>query len=275
MSSPLVSVALCTCNGEAYIEAQLASVLAQTHHDLDVVVVDDASTDRTTDIVEAVARRDPRVQLHRNPRRLGVNANFARAFGLCRGDFIAPCDQDDLWSAGKLEALLAAIGTADLAYGDSAIVDSAGVPTGKTLGGQRRMVHGKGNLALVFENSVSGHAALFRNGLAPRAMPFPEGVWYDGWMALAAVAPGGVVMHIGLQDWASEIDMRKLTLAEVTLLGTYTYSMMDLKATVAALSRGVFGSLEWVERRALADGAQAFQDLHHGRTASAKVVLQP
>ena len=94
-------------------------------------------------------------------------------------------------------------------------------------------------------------------------------------LALAAVAPGGVVMHIGLQDWASEIDMRKLTLAEVTLLGTYTYSMMDLKATVAALSRGVFGSLGWVERRALADGAQAFQDLHHGRTASAKVVLQP
>lgn len=94
-------------------------------------------------------------------------------------------------------------------------------------------------------------------------------------LALAAVAPGGVVMHIGLQDWASEIDMRKLTLAEITLLGTYTYSMMDLQATVAALSRGVFGGLEWVERRALADGAQAFQDLHQGRTASAKVVLQP
>jgi threonine dehydrogenase-like Zn-dependent dehydrogenase len=93
--------------------------------------------------------------------------------------------------------------------------------------------------------------------------------------ALAAVQPGGVVMHIGLQDWASEIDMRKLTLAEITLLGTYTYSMMDLRATVAALARGVFGDLSWVERRALSDGPQAFQDLHHGRTAAAKVVLQP
>ncbi len=93
--------------------------------------------------------------------------------------------------------------------------------------------------------------------------------------ALAAVAPGGVVMHIGLQDWASEIDMRKLTLAEITLLGTYTYSMMDLRATVAALARGVFGDLSWVERRPLDEGPQAFQDLHHGRTAAAKVVLQP
>lgn len=93
--------------------------------------------------------------------------------------------------------------------------------------------------------------------------------------ALAAVRPGGVVMHIGLQDWASEIDMRKLTLAEITLLGTYTYSMMDLRATVDALARGVFGDLSWVERRRLDDGPQAFQDLHHGRTAAAKVVLQP
>lgn len=93
--------------------------------------------------------------------------------------------------------------------------------------------------------------------------------------ALAAVRPGGAVMHIGLQDWASEIDMRKLTLAEITLMGTYTYSMLDLQATVAALERGAFGDLSWVERRPLTDGARAFDDLHHGRTASAKVVLQP
>jgi threonine dehydrogenase-like Zn-dependent dehydrogenase len=84
-----------------------------------------------------------------------------------------------------------------------------------------------------------------------------------------------VVMHIGLQDWASEIDMRKLTLAEITLLGTYTYSMADLRATVAALDRGVFGDLSWVARRPLADGAQAFDDLHQGRLAAAKVVLEP
>ena len=93
--------------------------------------------------------------------------------------------------------------------------------------------------------------------------------------ALAAVKPGGVVMHIGLQDWASEIDMRKLTLAEITLLGTYTYSQADLRATVAALTRGAFGDLSWVETRPLSEGAVAFADLHAGRTASAKLVLQP
>lgn len=93
--------------------------------------------------------------------------------------------------------------------------------------------------------------------------------------ALAAIKPGGVVMHIGLQDWASEIDMRKLTLAEITMIGTYTYSTADLRATVLALHRGVFGDLAWVEERRLGEGAAAFSDLHHGRTAAAKVVLRP
>ena len=84
--------------------------------------------------------------------------------------------------------------------------------------------------------------------------------------ALAAVRPGGVVVHVGLMDWASEIDMRKLTLAEITLIGTYTYSTADLNATVAALYRGAFGDLAWVEERSLADGAAAFADLDRGRT---------
>lgn len=93
--------------------------------------------------------------------------------------------------------------------------------------------------------------------------------------ALAAVKPGGVMMHVGLQDWSSEIDMRKLTLAEITLLGTYTYSTIDLQATVNLLARRAFGDLTWVEKRSLEEGAKAFDDLHYGRTASAKVLLKP
>jgi len=93
--------------------------------------------------------------------------------------------------------------------------------------------------------------------------------------ALAAVKPGGVVMHVGLQDWASEIDLRKLTLAEITLLGTYTYTTADLRATVQALHAGAFGDLSWVEERPLAEGARAFADLDGGRLAAAKVLLIP
>jgi len=93
--------------------------------------------------------------------------------------------------------------------------------------------------------------------------------------AIAAARPGGVVMHIGLQAWASEIDMRKITLAELTLLGTYTYTMMDMHVTVQALDRGSFGTLAWVETRALSDGPGAFADLAAGRVAAGKIVLLP
>ena len=93
--------------------------------------------------------------------------------------------------------------------------------------------------------------------------------------AFVAIKPGGVIMHIGLQDWSSEIDMRKLTLAEITLLGTYTYTTADLRATVDALHRGVFGDLSWVESRPLSLGQATFEDLDGGRLATAKALLIP
>ena len=93
--------------------------------------------------------------------------------------------------------------------------------------------------------------------------------------ALAAVKPGGVVMHIGLADWVSEIDMRKLTLAEISLIGSYTYSTANLRAAARALHEGAFGDLAWVEERPLAEGPQAFRDLDEGRAAAAKIILRP
>jgi len=93
--------------------------------------------------------------------------------------------------------------------------------------------------------------------------------------AFTAVKAGGAIMHIGLQDWASEIDMRKLTLGEITLMGAFIYTLADMRATVNLLRQGVFGDLAWVEKRSLGDGPAAFSDLHHGRTAAAKVLLKP
>lgn len=94
-------------------------------------------------------------------------------------------------------------------------------------------------------------------------------------MAVHCIRPGGVFMHIGLQEWGTEVDMRKLTLAEVTLLGTYTYTQADLHATLYALRDNVFGDLGWVDYRALSDGAQAFQAIANGHVNSAKTVLIP
>lgn len=132
-------------------------------------------------------------------------------------------------------------------------------------------------------SAVARHAHC--QAVDPRDTPLPEGsfdVVIDAVgakatrvQAFTAIKPGGTIMHVGLQDWASEIDMRKLTLAEITLLGTYTYTTSDLRATVDALARGVFGDLSWVEERPLEEGQQAFLDLDQGHCAAAKVILRP
>ena len=90
-----------------------------------------------------------------------------------------------------------------------------------------------------------------------------------------AVKPGGVVVHIGLMDNNGGLDVRKFTLQEVTFIGCYTYTMVDVRATVNALYSGALGSLDWIEQRPLSDGAAAFADLAAGNTPAAKIVLIP
>jgi len=93
--------------------------------------------------------------------------------------------------------------------------------------------------------------------------------------AVQAVRPGGLVMHIGLMDNEPGLDVRKITLAEITFIGTYTYTMQDLAATVAKLESGALGSCDWLEARTLDEGPGAFDDLMGGRCAAPKVVLVP
>ncbi|MBC8438551.1 MAG: alcohol dehydrogenase catalytic domain-containing protein [Deltaproteobacteria bacterium] len=94
-------------------------------------------------------------------------------------------------------------------------------------------------------------------------------------LAMSAVKPGGTLVHIGLMDSQNGLDIRKLTLFEVTLIGVYCYTAADVRAAVKALDAGLLGDLSWVETRPLSQGAQAFSDLDKGLSASAKIVLVP
>ena len=91
--------------------------------------------------------------------------------------------------------------------------------------------------------------------------------------AVAATRSGGIVVHIGLMDNQGSLDVRSMTLREITFVGTYTYTPVDLRATLAKLHSGALGSLEWIEQRPLAAGADAFAELLQGQCAAPKVVL--
>lgn len=92
---------------------------------------------------------------------------------------------------------------------------------------------------------------------------------------IASVRPGGVITHVGLADAKDGIDIRRLTLQEITFIGTYTYTMQDFRDTLHAMNSGALGALDWYEERALADGSGAFDDLLNGRTRAAKIILRP
>lgn len=191
--TPMVSIALCTYNGAAYLPAQIESLLSQTFQDFEIVAFDDGSTDETVPILERYARRDRRLSVTVNPRTLGHLRNFEMALRACRGAFIAPCDQDDIWLPEKIAVLLAHIGEHALAYCDSDLMDDSGRPLGVRLSQKRNMLTTDDPACFVFGNCAWGHASLFRRAILDHALPMPDGFYHDWWLAAVAAARGGVI----------------------------------------------------------------------------------
>ena len=93
--------------------------------------------------------------------------------------------------------------------------------------------------------------------------------------ATALARPGGVIAHIGLGSATGGLDVRRMTLQEITVIGTYTYTMQDFRDTAAAIFDGRMGPLDWAEHRSLSDGAAAFGEIRAGQVAAPKIMLHP
>lgn len=189
---PLISVALCTFNGERFLAEQMDSLLAQDYPNLEFVIVDDASTDRSWEMLQAYAARDARLQAFRNEANLGLIRNFERALRICRGEFIAPSDQDDIWAPQKLSVLMREIGDASLIYCDSQLVDEAGQPRRHRISDQRNMYAGNDPVALALANCIAGHAMLLRRDALDAALPIPPVPYHDWWLAFVAAGRQGI-----------------------------------------------------------------------------------
>ena len=107
---PRVSVVMPVYNAAPYIERACGSALAQTMPDLEVVIVDDGSTDGTAAIAERLASVDGRVRLLRNERNQGEPYSRMRAHAAALGEWLAPLDGDDAWLPDRLERMLCSPG---------------------------------------------------------------------------------------------------------------------------------------------------------------------
>jgi glycosyltransferase involved in cell wall biosynthesis len=130
--SLLVSVIVAVYNGEKYIRETMDSILNQAYRDLEIIVINDGSTDSTSEIINSYIKLDPRVKMltHQNK---GVSISRNRGIQCSKGDFIAPCDADDIWYPQKIEkqvAVMESSNTIGLVYGWTKHIDANGIPTG-------------------------------------------------------------------------------------------------------------------------------------------------
>ena len=110
MKEKQVSIVMCTYNGENFLKEQLDTLVSQTYPIEEIIVQDDHSTDGTMDILRTYAANHPNIKVFTNESERGINGNFFSAMRRAKSDFIAICDQDDLWDSLKIEKQMAAIG---------------------------------------------------------------------------------------------------------------------------------------------------------------------
>lgn len=183
MTYPLVSIALCSYNGEKYIAKQLTSIINQTYKNLEIIVVDDKSNDLTVSIIESFCSYDPRIKLFVNEKNIGFNRNFEQAIGLCSGDFISISDQDDIWLPKKIETLIESLGDKGMVFSNSLFIDENDVSLNTFLIDQdRKKETYESYRNILLSNFVTGHTILFRKEMLAFFLPFPPNIFYDWWM---------------------------------------------------------------------------------------------
>lgn len=131
-----IGVVLCTYNGEHYLREQVESVLQQSRPPECVLILDDASKDRTVAIAKSFAKSDGRIRLIRNKTNLGYVRNFEKGISLCNTDLIALCDQDDVWFPDKLARLSAELENnpgSGIAFCNAEYILADGTRTGHTI----------------------------------------------------------------------------------------------------------------------------------------------
>jgi glycosyltransferase involved in cell wall biosynthesis len=191
LNNPKVSIAICTFNGEKFIAEQLESVLKQSYQNIEIIIVDDCSSDETSKICESY--HDERIKLFKNKENIGYTKNFERAISICNGDYICLCDQDDIWFENKIEILVQNFADHILVYHDSNFIDELGRKIETSTMGQRyHMYEGNSALPFLLSNCISGHAAMFDRSILPYLLPFDKRFFHDWWLAYVAVNLGEI-----------------------------------------------------------------------------------
>lgn len=171
-----------------FVEDSVRSILGQTHADLELIIVDDCSSDDSWKVIESLAEEDNRIKLMRHERNSGASRSRNDGLRAARGEFIGFCDADDLWEPSKLEVQLDLLRKNlgyDVVYGNAAIVDESGSETGRRFSEIYPLpARASGWLfpELVRRNFINIQTVLMRRECVARCGYFDEGIkWIEDW----------------------------------------------------------------------------------------------
>lgn len=199
IGNPLISIVMAVYEPEInWFREQLLSLERQTYPNLELIIRDDCSPTVSFDAVCSIVSKTISfpVNVERNKKNCGSNKTFELLTLEARGDYIAYCDQDDVWRQEKIQKLWHAIQGYELAYSDISIIDIRGRQLAKSLRDIRpRLRYYSGNglyKKYLFTNCTAGCSMLVAANAAKRAVPFPEGTVWDQWVCAVASFCGSV-----------------------------------------------------------------------------------
>jgi hypothetical protein len=223
-SMTLVSVGVPVYNGERYLAETLECLLAQSLKDFEIVISDNASTDRTPEICRRYQAKDPRIRYSRNVRNIGAALNFNRVVKLSRAPLFHAGACDDLYAPEFLGRCVEALyrdSSAVLSHTRTIMVDERGQPL--LFDRERNCYLGKdGQYLMTPVPSHIGRAA------SPE-MRFREVLWEMGW----AIPLSGVIRSEALlrtSGYGNYFGADKVILAELALLGRFHHVDKELFA---------------------------------------------
>lgn len=196
----MISVAMCTYNGEKFLGEQLESIFLQTCPPDEIIICDDNSQDNTVQVAKSLLNKwNGSWKLIQNKKNLGFRKNFEQAIQLCQGDIIFLSDQDDVWMPEKIETMVAIFAKHPdviLAFHDAELVDRnlnrLGLSFWDFLDFKPIYFENFDYCQLIGHNVVQGSACAFRKELVLNACPFPTDSAHDEWLALVALVLGNI-----------------------------------------------------------------------------------
>jgi glycosyltransferase involved in cell wall biosynthesis len=241
-----ISVAMATYNGEQHVREQLDSLARQTVPPYELVITDDGSTDGTLSIVSDFARSSPfPLRIYQNHERLNYSKNFMYAASLCRGDWIAFCDQDDVW----LDSKFAIVSDRISRYPEAWLIQHSGIMTDQKLVStgvllpdfpRDSVLPPLCETGFVRETKFVGYAMIFRANLLAlsRAVRYPSGTYYD------ESCDGGVCAHDRYVHMLATVFGTIVQIAEPLVL----YRRHEAAVTAKRCNPALFRQASFVER---------------------------